>query len=66
MKWKVSKQSDQIESKFDSWQIYCENQNGEKLKNIHLPQNITEYLFTDLGRYSVLNNSFKQCCYLKV
>jgi len=53
MKWKISKQSDQIESKFDSWQIYCENQNGEKLKNIHLPQNITEYLFTDLGRYSV-------------
>ncbi|XP_025993555.2 protogenin isoform X2 [Solenopsis invicta] len=49
MKWKINfKQSDQIESKFDSWQIYCENQNGEKLKNIHLPQNITEYLFTDL------------------
>ncbi|XP_071629557.1 protogenin [Temnothorax longispinosus] len=49
MKWKINfKQSDQIESMFDSWQIYCENQNGEKLKNIHLPQNITEYLFTDL------------------
>ncbi|XP_036143193.1 protogenin isoform X2 [Monomorium pharaonis] len=49
MKWKINfKHSDQIESKFDSWQIYCENQNGERLKNIHLPQNITEYLFTDL------------------
>ncbi|XP_070525899.1 protogenin isoform X2 [Cardiocondyla obscurior] len=49
MKWKINiKQSDQIESKFDSWRIYCENQNGVKLKNIQLPQNITEYLFTDL------------------
>ncbi|XP_011633791.1 protogenin-like [Pogonomyrmex barbatus] len=49
MKWKIDfKQSDEIESKFDSWKIYCENQNGEKLKNINLPQNITEYLFTDL------------------
>lgn len=64
MKWKINfKQSDQIESKFDSWQIYCENQNGEKLKNIHLPQNITEYLFTDLGKYSVLNDDTFQRCF---
>ncbi|XP_012233250.2 protogenin-like [Linepithema humile] len=49
MKWKINfKQNDQIESKFDSWQIYCENQDGEKLKSILLPQNITEYLFTNL------------------
>ncbi|CAL1676693.1 unnamed protein product [Lasius platythorax] len=49
MKWKINfKQNDQIESKFDSWQIYCENQDGEKLASILLPQNITEYLFTDL------------------
>ncbi|KAG5334508.1 PRTG protein, partial [Acromyrmex charruanus] len=55
MKWKINfKQSDQIESKFDSWQIYCENQNGENLKNISLPQNITEYLFTDLD----MNDSY--------
>lgn len=52
MKWKINfKQNDQIESKFDSWQIYCENQDGEKLTTILLPQNITEYLFTDLGKY---------------
>ncbi|KAM0737223.1 Protogenin [Formica fusca] len=49
MKWKINfKQNDQIESKFDSWQIYCENQDGKKLATILLPQNITEYLFTDL------------------
>lgn len=58
MKWKINfKQNDQIESKFDSWQIYCENQNGENLKNISLPQNITEYLFTDLGKYFTINNN---------
>ncbi|EFN87203.1 Protogenin [Harpegnathos saltator] len=46
MKWKINFK--QNESDFDSWQIYCENQNGEKLKTILLPQNITEYLFTNL------------------
>lgn len=55
MKWKINfKQNDQIESKFDSWQIYCENQDGKKLATILLPQNITEYLFTDLGKYFAL------------
>lgn len=58
MKWKINfKQDDQIESKFDSWQIYCENQDGEKLASILLPQNITEYLFTDLGKYFALHDA---------
>ncbi|XP_032682628.1 protogenin-like isoform X1 [Odontomachus brunneus] len=46
MKWKINFK--QNESDFDSWQIYCENQDGEKLKTIFLPQNMTEYLFTNL------------------
>lgn len=59
MKWKINfKQNDQIESNFDSWQIYCENQDGEKLKSILLPQNITEYLFTNLGKYLALYDDF--------
>jgi len=56
MKWKINfEQNDQIESRFDSWQIYCENQDGEKLATILLPQNITEYLFTNLGKYFSVN-----------
>ncbi|KAG7213439.1 hypothetical protein KM043_002717 [Ampulex compressa] len=49
VKWKINvKENNQIETEFDSWQIYCENQDGKKLATIFLPQNITEYLFTDL------------------
>ncbi|XP_076629376.1 protogenin B isoform X1 [Colletes latitarsis] len=48
-KWNINlKENDKIESEFDFWQIYCENQNGHKLVNISLPLNVTEYVFTDL------------------
>lgn len=64
MKWKINfKQNDQIQSKFDSWQIYCENQDGQKLVTILLPQNVTEYLFTNLGRYPVLYDYLGNYCY---
>lgn len=61
------KQKDQIALEFDSWQIYCENQDGRKLATIFLPQNITEYLFTNLGRYPILHDrasSLKSIKYL--
>lgn len=52
MKWKINvHENDKIESKFDLWQIYCENQSGHKLENIFLPQNVTEYVFTNLSKY---------------
>lgn len=54
MKWKINFKQNDEQLKFDSWQIYCENQDGEKLTSIFLPQNITEYLFTNLGKYLVL------------
>ncbi|KAG6802324.1 protogenin-like isoform X1 [Apis mellifera caucasica] len=50
VKWKINvNENDKIESKFDLWQIYCENQSGHKLENIFLPQNVTEYVFTNLN-----------------
>lgn len=52
VKWKINvNENDKIESKFDLWQIYCENQSGHKLENIFLPQNVTEYVFTNLSKY---------------
>ncbi|XP_017758579.1 PREDICTED: protogenin-like [Eufriesea mexicana] len=49
VKWKINvKENDRIESEFDFWQIYCENQSGHKLVTIFLPQNVTEYVFTNL------------------
>lgn len=52
MKWKINfKENNRIESEFDLWQIYYENQNGHKLATIFLPQNVTEYIFTNLGKY---------------
>ena len=52
MKWKINfKENNKIESEFDLWQIYYENQNGHKLATIFLPQNVTEYIFTNLGKY---------------
>ncbi|XP_076239545.1 protogenin B isoform X2 [Calliopsis andreniformis] len=50
VKWKINfKESNKIESEFDLWQIYCENQNGQKLVTKFLPKNVTEYIFTDLA-----------------
>ena len=50
VKWKINvKENDKIESEFDVWKIYCENQNGHKLATIFLPQNVTEYVFTNLA-----------------
>ncbi|XP_017797169.1 PREDICTED: protogenin-like [Habropoda laboriosa] len=47
--WKINvKENDKIESEFDLWQIYCANQSGHKLATIFLPQNVTEYVFTNL------------------
>lgn len=52
MKWKINvRENNIIETEFDLWQIYCENQSGHKLATIFLPQNVTEYVFTNLGRY---------------
>ncbi|CAL7934192.1 unnamed protein product [Xylocopa violacea] len=49
VKWNINvEENDKIESEFDHWQIYCENQSGHKLASIFLPQNITEYVFTNL------------------
>ncbi|XP_033362311.1 protogenin-like isoform X3 [Bombus vosnesenskii] len=49
MKWKINvRENNIIETEFDLWQIYCENQSGHKLATIFLPQNVTEYVFTNL------------------
>ncbi|XP_015430760.1 PREDICTED: protogenin-like [Dufourea novaeangliae] len=49
VKWKLNvKENDKIESEFDLWQIYCENQNGHRLTSIFLPQNVTEHIFSSL------------------
>ncbi|XP_033336778.2 protogenin B isoform X1 [Megalopta genalis] len=49
VEWKINiKENNKIKSEFDRWQIYCENQNGQKITSIFLPQNITEHVFTNL------------------
>ncbi|XP_057326352.1 protogenin-like isoform X2 [Microplitis mediator] len=47
MKWQI-KEADFETFKFDSWQIYCESVNGDKLFTALLDKNSTEYLFTNL------------------
>lgn len=49
MKWYINLKGN-IKPEFDSWQVYCEDQNGQKLATILLPQNVTEYTFTDLSK----------------
>ncbi|XP_066594612.1 protogenin-like isoform X2 [Prorops nasuta] len=48
MKWKTNFKEPIPEVQYDSWQIYCENRDGQKLKTIVLPKNITEYSFSNL------------------
>lgn len=50
MKWQI-KEADFETFKFDSWQIYCESVNGDKLFTALLDKNSTEYLFTNLGKF---------------
>ncbi|CAD6214578.1 GSCOCG00004124001-RA-CDS [Cotesia congregata] len=47
MKWQV-KEATFDTFKFDSWQIYCESVNGDKLFTALLDKNSTEYMFTNL------------------
>lgn len=48
MTWNIKENSNNDQLKFDSWQIYCENLNGDKLFSATLEKNSTEYLFTNL------------------
>ena len=50
MKWIVDEKANKIiGDEFRAWQVYSENQEGDKLESSLLPKNVTEYLFTNLG-----------------
>ncbi|KAK0174616.1 hypothetical protein PV327_010374 [Microctonus hyperodae] len=58
--------------KFDSWQIYCENVNGDKLFNVTLSKESTEYIFDNLQpnvSYTIglciINNNISSDCISK-
>lgn len=52
--WKRSSEEYLPRQNFDSWQLYCERRNGDKIVTASLPVNSTEYLFTNLGELSLL------------
>lgn len=38
---------------FQNWKINCQNINSDKSSSVILSKNITEYIFTDLGKYKI-------------
>ncbi|XP_034940784.1 protogenin-like [Chelonus insularis] len=73
IKWKIKENENHEIFKFDSWQIYCENLNGNKLFTVLLDKNSTEYLFSNLEpniSYTVglciVINGISSDCILKI